>query len=94
MRSLLLPLLFVMFVATPEAHAQGANDFAAFAKAVGKEVSIVDQRGLVLEGIVEAATEENVTLRVGATTRSLSRKDIARRSPGGSEVVKPRTGTS
>lgn len=77
MRDLILPVLFVIFVAAPAAHAQGLEDFSGFLRAIGKEVSIVDRSGLIREGIVEAATADGVTLRVGSATRLFTRAEIA-----------------
>lgn len=78
MRYLLLPVLFVMFVATPAADAQGIDDFKRFLRAIGKEVSVVGRSGLVHEGIVEAVTADDVTLRFGSTSQQISRAEIAR----------------
>jgi hypothetical protein len=71
------PLLFVIFLAAPAAHAQGLEDFSNMSRAIGKEVSIVDQSGLVREGIVEAATADAVTLRFGSGTQSFPRATLA-----------------
>lgn len=78
MRYLLLPVLFIMFVATPVVHAQGLEDFSRLSRAIGKEVSIVDRGGLVREGMVEAVTADAVTLRFGSATVSFPRAEIAR----------------
>jgi len=77
MRYLILRVLFVIFVAAPAAHAQGLEEFSGFLRAIGKEVSIVDRSGLIREGIVEAATADGVTLRVGSATRLFPRAEIA-----------------
>jgi hypothetical protein len=77
MRSLILPVLFVMFVATPAAHAQGLEDFESFSRAIGKEISVVDRSGLIREGILEAATADVITLRLGSTTHSFPRAEVA-----------------
>ena len=77
MRHLLLPVLFVIFVATPAAHAQGLEDFSNISRAIGKEVSVVDRSGVIREGIVEAATADAVTLRVGSVTQSFARAEVA-----------------
>ncbi len=71
MRYLILPVLFVMFVSTPAAHAQGREDFKGFSRAIGKEVSVVERSGLVHEGIVEAVTADDVTLRFGSTMQRI-----------------------
>lgn len=73
-----LPALFVMVLVTSAAHAQGLDDFANMARAIGKEVAIVDQSGVVREGIVEAATAEAVTMRFGSGTQSFPRTALAR----------------
>ena len=77
MRYLILPVLFVMFVATPAAHAQRLEDFSGFSRAIGKEVSVVDRSGLIREGIVEAATADDVQLRFGSATQWFPRAEIA-----------------
>jgi hypothetical protein len=77
MRHLISPVLFVIFVATPAAHAQGLADFSNISRAIGKEVSVVDRSGLIREGIVEAATADQVTLRVGSARQSFARAEIA-----------------
>ena len=77
MRYLVLPVLFVLFGATPYAHAQGLADFKSFSRAIGKEVSIVDRSGLINEGVLEAVTVDAVTLRVGSATQSFPRAEIA-----------------
>ncbi len=77
MRYSTLPLLFVICVAAPAAHAQGLEDFAGISRAIGKEVSVVQRSGLIREGIVEAVTADTVTLRVGSATERLPRADIA-----------------
>jgi hypothetical protein len=77
MRYLIVPVLFVVFVAAPAAHAQGIEDFKSFSRAIGKEVSLVDRSGVIREGIVEAATADAVTLRFGSATSSFLRAEIA-----------------
>jgi hypothetical protein len=77
MRYLILPVLFAIFVAAPAAHAQGLEDFSNISRAIGKEVSVVDRSGLIREGILEAATADAVTLRVGSATQWLPRADVA-----------------
>jgi hypothetical protein len=77
MRYLPLPALFVMFLATPAAHAQGLEHFESFSRAIGKGVSIVDRGGLIREGIVEAATADAVTMRFGPVIESIPRAAIA-----------------
>ena len=77
MRHVISPVLFVIFVATPAAHAQGLEEFSNISRAIGKEVSVVDRSGLIREGIVEAATADQVTLRVGSAMQSFARAEIA-----------------
>ena len=77
MRYPLLQVLFVMFVSAPAAHAQRLEDFSNMSRAIGKEVSIVDRSGLIREGIIEAATADAVTLRIGSASQRLLRADIA-----------------
>jgi hypothetical protein len=66
MRHLLLSVLFVILVSAPAAYAQGLEAFLNISRAIGKEVSVVDRSGLIREGILEAATADAVTLRVGS----------------------------
>ncbi len=77
MRHPISAVLFVIFVATPAAQAQGLEDFKRISRVIGKEVSVVDRSGLIREGIVEAATADGVRLRVGSATEWLPRADIA-----------------
>ena len=77
MRHLISPLSFVILLGVPVARAQGVEDFNAISRAIGKEVSVVDRSGRVREGVVEAATADGVTLRVGSATEWLPRADIA-----------------
>jgi|SRR5690349_1419297 len=74
----MLPVMFVMSVVASAAHAQGLEDFSRLARAIGKEVSIVEQSGVVREGIVEAATADAVTLRFGSAIQSFPRETVAR----------------
>lgn len=74
--ALLATLLFV-FAPLSEAAAQGLQDFARFSKAIGKEVVIVDQHGLVREGVVESSTADDVRLRIGSATHTLARQEVA-----------------
>jgi hypothetical protein len=77
MRHLLLSVLFVILVSAPATYAQGLEAFLNISRAIGKEVSVVDRSGLIREGILEAATADAVTLRVGSATQWLLRADIA-----------------
>jgi hypothetical protein len=77
MRHLISPMVFVIFVATPAAHAQGLEDFKSISRVIGKEVSVVARSGLIREGVVEAATDHGIRLRVGSATEWLPRADIA-----------------
>ena len=60
-----------MLVAARAAHGQGLDDFSRLSRAIGKEVSIVDQSGLVREGVVEMVAADEVRLRFGSATQWL-----------------------
>lgn len=74
---LILPTLILMLLPTPGASANQLEDFSRLSRAIGKEVSLVDQSGLIREGIVEAATADGVTLRFGSATQSFPRAEVA-----------------
>jgi len=79
MRNLIVSAtLLFMFTPLTGAAAQGLQDFARFSKAIGKEVVIVDHKGLIREGVVEAATGDSITLRFGSATQVFARAEIAR----------------
>ena len=73
----IFPVLFVVLVFAPSARAQGLEDFGRFSRAIGDKVSVTDRGGLVREGIVEAATADEITLRFGSLTHRLPRVEIA-----------------
>jgi hypothetical protein len=77
MRYVLGSVLMVMIVSASPAAAQGLEDFSRFAKALGKEVSIVDHDGRATEGVVETATSDRVLLRVGGDARWFTAAEIA-----------------
>ena len=74
---LIVPTLLLIFLPSPEQRAHRLEDFSRLSRAVGKEVSLVDRSGLIHEGIVEAATVDGVTLRVGSATVSFPRAEVA-----------------
>jgi len=78
MSYLILPALLLVFLPAPGAHADRLEDFSRFSRAIGEEVSLVDRSGLIREGMVEAATVDGITLRVGSATQSLPRAEVAR----------------
>lgn len=77
MTNRMLPVLLAVLLTAPAAHAQGIKDFLNFSRAIGKEVSVTDRNGFIREGIVEAVTADQVTLRIGATTESFPRTVVA-----------------
>jgi hypothetical protein len=77
MSMVIFPLLLLLTLGpgpgTPE-HV--LNDFSRFSRAIGSQVSLVDVDGTVREGLVIAATENEVAMRFGAGTRTFSRPVI------------------
>jgi len=74
---LILPTLLLILVPGPGARAATLQDFSRLSGAIGQEVSLVDLDGLVRVGIVEAATGDGITLRVGSATQSFLRAQVA-----------------
>lgn len=73
---LMLPMLLIVLVPEPSARGSRLEDFSRFSQAIGKEVSVIDQSGLVREGTVEMATGDGVALRIGSATRWLPRAEV------------------
>lgn len=69
--------LLLSLLPLSEASAQQLETFARFSRALGQEISIVDQNGLIREGVLEAATDERIVLRFGSVSQTFVRTDIA-----------------
>ena len=74
---LILPVLVIVFVPLGPCPDQ-LEDFSRFSRAIGQQVALVDHGGVFREGIVDAATAESVTLRVGSIKTSFPRAGVAR----------------
>ena len=68
--------LLCLFASVTKAGAQGQEDFARFSRAIGKEVSIIDHKGDVREGVVVASTDESVVLHFGSGSQTFARSAI------------------
>lgn len=73
---LMLPMLLIVLVPEPSARGHRIEDFSRFSQAIGKEVSVVDQSGLVREGTVESATGDGVALRISSARRWFPRAEV------------------
>jgi len=73
---LMLPMLLIALVPEPSARGHRLEDFSRFSQAIGKEVSVIDQSGLVREGTVESATGDGVALRIGSARRWFPRAEV------------------
>jgi hypothetical protein len=73
----MLPLLLmVLILNAPDGTTQAHADFSRFMNVVNQEISIIDIDGTVREGILTAATEDEVTVRFGSGTKSFSRAAV------------------
>jgi len=78
MSYLVIPLLFIAMLApTPGPPTDALADFSRFSRELNKEISFVDLDGRVHDGILAAATEDDVTVRFGSGMRSFPRAEIA-----------------
>lgn len=74
---LVLPLLLVLTIApVPGPSAHVLADFSRFSRAIDREIAIVDVDGTVREGIVTAATADDVTLRFGSGVKVFPRTGV------------------
>ena len=74
---LILPALLFVLGPMQERADRQLEDFSRLSRAIGKDVALVDRNGVVREGIVEAATADDVTLRLGSATQVFPRAGIA-----------------
>ena len=75
---LIFPLL-LLIAAAPDAKTPDAvmADFSRFSKSIAQEISIVDYDGTVREGILTAATGDDVTVKFGSGAKTFSRAAVA-----------------
>ena len=74
---LVFPLLLVLTIApVPGPPAHVLADFSRFSSAIDREIAIVDVDGTVREGIVTAATADDVTLRFGSGVKVFPRTSV------------------
>lgn len=77
MTFLIIPgLLFLMVAPTPGPPAKVLGDFARFSKAIHKQIALVEVDGTVHEGVLTAATGDQVTVRIDAAERTFSRANV------------------
>ena len=68
--------LLLIFAPPPDSSGDRLSDFSRLSKAIDTQIAIVDQEGIVREGVVTAATADAVTMRFGAGTRSFPRAEV------------------
>jgi hypothetical protein len=75
---LALPL-FLLFLLGPNGNGSESRlaDFSRFTKAIGAEIAIVDREGIVREGVVMAASADEVTMSFSGTPKTFSRDAVA-----------------
>jgi hypothetical protein len=75
---LILPVL-VLIVVAPGAgpSGQSLSQFSRFQQAINREISMVDSAGSVREGVLTAATANDVTMRFQSGERTFQKPDIA-----------------
>ena len=74
---LVFPLLLVLAIApAPGPPARVLADFSRFSSAIDREIAIVDVDGTVREGIVTAATADDVSLRFGSGVKVFPRAEV------------------
>jgi hypothetical protein len=76
MRQSILALLLVAIVPMT-ANAQALNDFSRLAKALNKDISLVEADGTVREGRLVAAGPDGVTMRFASGTKVFKADQIA-----------------
>ena len=77
MGMLIIPLLLIAITAPhSDVPADVLADFGRFSKAINAEIALVDQDGTVREGILTAATKDDVTVRFGSGLRTFSRATV------------------
>ena len=78
MELIVLPVLLLMiFVPAPPPSAAKLADFARFSKALGQPIAIVDPEGVVREGVLVAASANDVTMQFGSSERIFQRDVVA-----------------
>ena len=74
----IIPLLILLTIGPgPKPSDAVMADFSRFSKSIAQEIALVDSDGTVREGILTAASEDEVTLRFGSGAKSFSRVAIA-----------------
>lgn len=74
----IFPLLLLLTIGpNPKPSDKALADFSRFTRAIGAEVSLVEADGTVREGLVTAASTDQLTMTFAAGTRSFSRPVVA-----------------
>jgi hypothetical protein len=75
---LVLPILMLFFMGPDrDGPGQELTDFSRFTKAIGAEIAIVDRDGIVREGLVTAASADELTMSFSGVERTFSRDVVA-----------------
>ena len=73
---LIILLLLLPIIPLPPPSADALADFSRMSKALNTEVAIVDQEGVVREGILTAATKDDLIIAVGSGSKTFSREVV------------------
>ena len=74
---LVIPFVLLFFMGHGKAPESELVDFSRFAAAIGAEIAIVDREGIVREGVVTAASADDVTMSFSGTPKTFSRDVVA-----------------
>jgi hypothetical protein len=75
---LVVPILMLFFLgADGNERKQDHADFSRFTKAIGAEIAIVDRDGIVREGLVTAASADELTLNFSGVEKTFARDAVA-----------------
>jgi hypothetical protein len=72
-----VPVLLLFVIPNDRASERRLGDFSQFTTAIGAEISIVDREGVVREGLLTAASQEDVTMNFSGTPRTFPRHAVA-----------------
>jgi hypothetical protein len=73
---LIFPLLILTVAPGGKPSEQALADFSRLSRAIGTEISLVDRDGTVREGLVAAASGDELTVLFGSGSRAFLRDDV------------------
>jgi uncharacterized protein YcfJ len=74
---LVVPFVLLFFMGHGKVPESQLLDFSRFTEAIGAEIAIVDREGIVREGVVTAASADDVTMSFSGTPKTFSREVVA-----------------